>query len=157
MKGSLLACLGYWFTPKYTTLVEKLRPTRKAGGSIKSGVERSETPGKAEKKNPKRAKRATANCRNFSERTVAHFAGSVTFLQLSLGFRFAPPQALCCRPLRGLPSLEDKLHRDLHIATLNVAIGCHAANGSDKAAGDVLGARRDVKVRVVKGVKEFSS
>ncbi len=24
----------------------------------------------------------------------------------TLGFRFAPPQALCCRPLRGLPNVQ---------------------------------------------------
>jgi len=35
--------------------------------------------------------------------TVGRFADSANFLALVvLGFRFAPPQALCWRPLRGL-------------------------------------------------------
>jgi len=33
---------------------------------------------------------------------VAHSAGSVDFGRRFLGFRYAPPQALCCHPLRGL-------------------------------------------------------
>jgi hypothetical protein len=34
---------------------------------------------------------------------LARFAGSISVPFMILGFRFAPPQALRCRPLRGLP------------------------------------------------------
>src|SRR5438045_6887890 len=37
-----------------------------------------------------------------NQMAAAHFAGSLHFLITYLGFRFAPPQALRQRPLRGL-------------------------------------------------------
>ena len=40
--------------------------------------------------------------RALKKASTAHFVGSISSLSLSLGFRSAPPQALCCHPLCGL-------------------------------------------------------
>src|SRR6185369_9272321 len=54
------------------------------------------------------------------------------------------------------PKLEDELHCQLHVATLDVAVRRYAFNGSDKSAGNVLSARSDVKICVVEGVEHLA-
>src|SRR2546430_11233196 len=72
--------------------------TRGAGGSIKPGVERSGTPGFRAIMIPSaRSVRKLENNTTYDEIAVAHVAGSISLPPVILGFRFAPPQALCCR------------------------------------------------------------
>jgi hypothetical protein len=86
---------------------------RGAGESIKPGVKRSETPGSThinfepvkratdrtvyERSNPSYP-RAPARGKSLPPTSRARFRDSLIFL----GFRYAPPQALCSHPLRGL-------------------------------------------------------
>jgi hypothetical protein len=64
------------------------------------------------------ATKANRICQNLFQNShllsaVARFRG-LTFLMRSriLGLRFAPPQALCCCPLRGLIRTRSALSRD---------------------------------------------
>src|SRR5437870_4159237 len=87
-------------------LIKKLRTCiepAKRGYSIKPGVERSETPGIVGVQREGPAKWATAVSTSKSQiwgyRTLRALG---VFRLVNLGFRFAPPQALCFHPLRGL-------------------------------------------------------
>src|SRR5713226_7551412 len=81
---------------------DSLEPAKR-GDSIKPGVEPSETPGRVKVWSRKPTKWATAisSRANSSVCAVGRFARSVFFRLVILGFRFAPPQALCFYPLRG--------------------------------------------------------
>jgi hypothetical protein len=79
---------------------------RGAGASVKPGVERSETPGSINRKTC-RAREAADRGRikktSFvDDLPVGRSAGFGYFQLRFLGLRFAPPQALRYRPLRGL-------------------------------------------------------
>jgi hypothetical protein len=80
--------------------------TREAGVSIKPGVERSGTPGTVDAfiQSPRSGRQRKEQIDVVKIATsIARSAGSGIFLGgFFLGFRCAPPQALCCRPLRGL-------------------------------------------------------
>ena len=75
---------------------------RVAGGSIKPGVERSETPGSLVQQGRDHdvgdSHLSKVNC---GVSAIARFARSVFLFVVNLGFRCAPPQALCFHPLRG--------------------------------------------------------
>src|SRR5207253_7764861 len=75
----------------------------KRGDSIKPGVERSGTPGSSEPRgNSPRSRREPSQRVSRGFWAIARFARSVSFRSVNLGFRCAPPQALCFYPLRGL-------------------------------------------------------
>ncbi len=79
---------------------------RGAGDSIKPGVERSETPGNRNPKRPQPAERAIVlRLQERNDSAVGRSAGWHYSLAVNPGFRCAPPQALCYRPLRGLDSV----------------------------------------------------
>jgi hypothetical protein len=46
--------------------------------------------------------------------SIGRFAGSAVFMLVILGFRFAPPQALCPHPLRGLKT-EVRVERGIYL------------------------------------------
>ena len=69
---------------------------------------------------------------------------------------FWPPFASEAVILYICRELEDELHCQLHVTTLDVAVRRYAFNGSDKSAGNVLSARSDVKICVVEGVKHLA-
>src|SRR5213592_800185 len=82
-----------------------------AGDSIKPGVERQRNPRYEAPKADKPVERASAvSLSSFVSSTSIVPAplcrplsrADVLFFQWSLGLRCAPPQALCCHPLRGL-------------------------------------------------------
>ena len=52
----------------------------------------------------KRRQRSQLPNVNRDDSTIGRSAGFIYFQRRFLGFRFAPPQALCCHPLRGLSS-----------------------------------------------------
>src|SRR5260370_18053982 len=75
-----------------------LKPAKR-GDSIKPGVERSETPGLTTRKKTRARKRKPAI---YSDESLSpRFAGAFLSTLKILGFRSAPPQALCFHPLRG--------------------------------------------------------
>jgi hypothetical protein len=79
-------------------MTARLSSTREAGASIKPGVERSGTPGTAVEKI--RSPRSGRQRKHYELRLViataiGRFAGYGYLSFLILGFRFAPPQALC--------------------------------------------------------------
>jgi hypothetical protein len=79
-----------------------LETARGEGERVKPGVERSGTPGQAHRKELEPAKWAAefGGCEKAAT-GVARFTGSKLIHVCNLGFRFAPPQALRCHPLRG--------------------------------------------------------
>src|SRR2546421_8521373 len=71
---------------------------RGGGGSIKRGGEGRGPPGFRAIMIPSaRSVRQLENNTTYDEIAVAYFAGSISLPPVILGFRFAPPQALCCR------------------------------------------------------------
>ncbi len=92
---------------------------RGAGDSIKPGVKRSGTPGPNEH-GSKPAERATVlvdwpcyiresiGISNVPIKALSPTPrAGIFFRTVNLGFRYAPPQALCCHPLRGLELMKD--------------------------------------------------
>src|SRR5438552_17132350 len=74
----------------------------KRGDSIKPGVERSGTPGIVGEQREEPAKWATAVSSSKLQVLGYRTLRALVFFRLvNLGFRFAPPQALCFHPLRG--------------------------------------------------------
>jgi len=74
----------------------------KRADSIKPGVERSGTQDRlGENKSPRSGRQRFTKCNRqlFRYRTLRALG---LYIFVILGFRFAPPQALCWHPLRGL-------------------------------------------------------
>src|SRR6185503_8943842 len=77
--------------------------TRVAGGSIKPGVGAKRNPRLTTDQKTERAKRATALTPQFClDKRLSPTSRALPGVPTILGFRFAPPQALCFHPLRGL-------------------------------------------------------
>lgn len=97
---------------------EETRQVRGAADSIKPGVKRSGTPGTIDEIIQKPAKRPTADLMPLGAQAIGRSAGSVICLLVILGFRCAPPQALCLRPLRGLEIIfKHSLSRAFYFTT----------------------------------------
>ena len=51
---------------------------------------------------------------------------------------------------------ENKLHRQLHIAALDIAVGCNTFHGPHEATADILRAWSNIEVRVVECIEQFT-
>ena len=113
-EGSPQCTLKYYREPGFCyrcNALSRSKEVRGAHESIKPGVERSGTPGNSRSMDLEPAERAIGDLDKIvnSQLTIGPaisyrpLARALDFLFVPhLGFRFAPPQALCCRALRAL-------------------------------------------------------
>ena len=52
---------------------------------------------------------------------------------------------------------ENKLHRQLHIAALDIAVGCNTFHGPHEATADILRAGSNIEICMIECIEEFTA
>src|ERR1043166_2155126 len=52
---------------------------------------------------------------------------------------------------------ENKLHRQLHIAALDIAVWCNSFHGPHEATADILRAGGNIQICVIECIEEFTA